>query len=307
MAEETSIEGPMKPGKIIPGNAAPLRTLTAVMAVMCFLAVLAVGAMLLIDRAVTQWASGLASEVTVQLPQLSTRDMEQDLATVKQLLEATPGVVAVSVLDRKAGEKLVAPWLGEGNLDALPIPRLLRVTVNEKAPPDYVKLDETLRAEVPSLRLDTHRRWETELKRMAGTLTLLSSLILVLISVSAIAMVVFASRAVLEANREVVEVLHIAGADDSFIAGQINRRFIATGFWAGLLGLAFGIGTFAGLGWWRAADNNGVASAARGLFHLPAEGDWKQLLWFLLVPLSATVIALITSRVTLMRMLGDQR
>jgi cell division transport system permease protein len=294
-----------KPGDIIPSAAAPLRTLTSVMAVMCFLAVLAVGAMLLINRAVSQWASGLSSEVTVQVPQLSTRDMEADLQALTMVLELSKGVKAVTVLDRSAGEKLVAPWIGEDGLDALPIPRLIRVVVDDKIPPDFVALEQALQTSVATARLDTHKRWETELRRMASTLTLLSSLVLVLISGSAIAMVIFASRAVLEANRNVVEVLHIAGADDDFIAGEINRRFIATGLTAGVIGLAGGLLTFLALGYWGVTENNGVASAARGLFFLPQEGDWRSLSWFLVVPLAATVLALITSRLTLKRMLGE--
>ncbi len=294
-----------KPGDIIPRSAAPLRTMTSVMAVMCFLAVLAVGALLLINRAVTQWASGLSSEVTVQVPQLSTRDMEQDLSALSALLEKTSGVKAVTVLDRSEGEKLVAPWIGEEGLDALPIPRLIRVVVDEKIPPNFAALETALQSAVATARLDTHRRWETELRRMASTLTLLSSLVLLLISGSAIAMVIFAARAVLEANREVVEVLHIAGADDNFIAAQINRRFMATGLTAGILGLVGGAVTFLALGYWGVTENNGVASAARGLFFLPQEGDWRSLSWFLLVPLAATVLALITSRLTLKRMLGE--
>ena len=296
-----------KPGAIIPKAAAPLRTLTAVMAVMCFLAVLAVGAMLLINRAVEQWASGLASEVTVQLPQLSTRDMDKDLASLTQILSGIEGVKGVTVLDRKEGEKLVAPWIGENGLDALPIPRLVRVVVDDKRPPDFAAMEKAMEEAVPTARLDTHRRWEAELRRMASTLTLLSSLILGLISASAIAMVIFAARAVLEANRNVVEVLHIAGADDNFIASQINRRFMSTGLWAGVIGLVGGVLTFFGLGHWGVAENNGVASAARGLFYLPQEGDWRALAWFLLVPLAATAIALVTSRITLKRMLGEVR
>jgi cell division transport system permease protein len=296
-----------KPGPIIPSSAAPLRTLTAVMAVMCFLAVLAVGAMELINRAVAQWASGLASEVTVQLPQLSTRDMDADLAVVTQLLAGIDGVKGVTILDRADGEKLLAPWIGTDGLDALPIPRLIRVVVDDKRQPDFVALEQVLQQTVPTARLDTHRRWEAELRRMASTLTWLSSLILVLISVSAVAMVVFASRAVLEANREIVDVLHIAGADDAFIASEINRRFISTGLWAGVIGLALGVATFFILGHWDVAENNGVASAARGLFYLPQEGDWKSLGWFLLVPIGATIIALVTSRITLRRMLRDVR
>lgn len=292
-------------GDIIPRSAAPLRTLIAVMAVMCFLAVLAVGAMLLINRAVSQWASGLSSEVTLQLPQLSTRDMEADLSTLTNMLEQTPGVKVVSVLDRAAGEKLVAPWIGEAGLDALPIPRLIRVVVDDKRPPDFVALETSVQKAVPTARLDTHRRWEAELRRMASTLTLLSSLVLALISLSAIAMVIFASRAVLEANRDVVEVLHIAGADDDFIATEINRRFMAAGLLAGVLGLVGGFLMFMALGYWGITENNGVASAARGLFFLPQDGDWRSLSWFLLVPLAATVLALLTSRLTLRRMLGE--
>jgi cell division transport system permease protein len=208
------------------------------------------------------------------------------------------------VLDRAAGEKLVAPWIGEDGLDLLPIPRLIRVVVDDKVQPDFVALEKALQDAVATARLDTHRRWESELRRMASTLTLLSSLVLVLISLSAVAMVIFASRAVLEANRSVVEVLHIAGADDGFIAGEINRRFIATGFSAGVIGLAGGLLTFLALGYWGVTENNGVASAARGLFFLPQEGDWRSLSWFLLVPMAATVLALITSRITLKRMLG---
>jgi cell division transport system permease protein len=297
----------VKPGSIVPKTAAPLRSLTAVMAVMCFLAVLAVAAMLLINRAVTQWSSGLSSEVTVQLPQLSTRDMDADILKLVIVLEQTRGVASVTVLDRKDGEKLLVPWIGAEGLDSLPIPRLLRVVVDDKTPPDFVAMDEALRAAVPTARLDTHRRWEAELRRMAGTLTLLSSLILALICLSAIAMVVFAARAVLEANRNVVEVLHIAGADDDFIASEINRRFIASGALAGGLGLLGGVVTFFMLGHWRVAENNGVAAAARGLFYLPQEGDWKSLAWFLLVPMAATAIALVTSRLTLMRMLAEVR
>ncbi len=296
-----------KPGSIIPSSAAPLRTLTAVMAVMCFLAVLAVGAMELINRAVAQWASGLASEVTVQLPQLSTRDMDKDLTALTQVIAGIEGVKGVTILDRAEGEKLLAPWIGTEGLDALPIPRLIRVVVDDKRQPDFLVMEQTLQEAVPTARLDTHRRWEAELRRMASTLTWLSSLILVLISLSAVAMVIFASRAVLEANRETVDVLHIAGADDGFIAGEINRRFIATGLWAGLIGLAAGMAMFFVLGHWDVAENNGVASAARALFYLPQEKDWSSLAWFLLVPVGATVIALVTSRITLRRMLREVR
>ena len=57
----------MRPGAIIPATAASLTSLTVTMAVMCYLACLAIGALILVDRAVTSWTSGLSREMTVQV------------------------------------------------------------------------------------------------------------------------------------------------------------------------------------------------------------------------------------------------
>ena len=61
-------------------------------------------------------------------------------------------------------------------------------------------------------------------------------------------MVIFATRTVLDANRQVVDVLHLVGAKDSYIAHQIDSRFLRTGFMAGLLGVGLGVVTFFLLG-----------------------------------------------------------
>ena len=82
--------------------------------------------------------------------------------------------------------------------------------------------------------LDTHRRWQAELTRMAGVLEALAYAVLALICLSAIAIVVFATRSVLDANRGIIDVLHLVGARDRFIAGQVESRFLKTGLAAGL-------------------------------------------------------------------------
>jgi cell division transport system permease protein len=292
-------------GPLFPKDAAPLRTLVAAMAVMCFLAVLAVGAIILIDRAVTHWSRGLATELTVQVRQVSNRDVEKDVEAVLALLKETEGVREAEALPRAASEELLAPWIGAEGLDKLPVPRLIRVLIDDKTPPDMAALEQKIATAVPPARLDSHRRWEAELRRMAGTLSILSWLVLALIALSAIAMVVSASRAVLAANQGIVEVLHLVGAEDRFIVRAIDRRFLSAGFYAGLIGLAGGIIVFAALGFFGGAEANGVAEAARSLFYIPRGEERYLLLWFLAVPLAAIVIALTTSRMTLMRMLSS--
>jgi cell division transport system permease protein len=292
-------------GHIIPPEAAPLKALTVTMAVMCYLACLAIGALILINRAVDSWTSGLSREITVQVRILQDADIDKELSNAKALLQATHGVLGVDILDRNAGAKLLEPWLGQNNLDDLPIPRLIRVTIDESSPPDFAALESDLKKSVKGASLDTHRRWEAELTRMASALSALSYAILALICVSTIALVIFATRTVLDANRHVVDVLHLVGAKDGYIARQIDSRFLRTGLWAGLIGVLLGIFTFFLLGLTGPAGGGGFAEASRGLLFAPPNiAAWSYGI-LLSVPVIATLICLITSRMALMRMLGS--
>jgi cell division transport system permease protein len=284
-------------GPIIPPEAAPLKALTVTMTVMCYLACLAIGALILIDRAVESWTSGLSREVTVQVRLMQDIDIDKELSKAKVLLETTVGITNVAVLERDAGTKLLEPWLGTSNLDDLPIPRLIRVTINEAAPPDFAALEKQLKKSVKGASLDTHRRWEVEFTRMARALSTLSYAILALICISAIAMVIFATRTVLDANRQVVDVLHLVGAKDSFIAHQIDRRFLKTGFMAGLWALAWCCNFFLGLG-----TMAGALMPAADVVCSAEIAVWSYGI-LLSVPIIATVICLVTSRMALIRML----
>ncbi len=296
-----------RPGPVIPARAGSLRSLTVTMAVMCYLACLAIGALILINRAIESWTGGLAREVTVQVRQLRDADIQAELEKAEQLLQSFPGVAGTAILDRDAGAKLLEPWLGNRNLDDLPVPRLIRVTVNTEAPPDYTSLAAALESEVKGASLDTHRRWQAELTRMARALSLLSYAVLFLICVSAIAIVIFATRTVLDANRPVVDVLHLVGAKDGYISRQIDGRFLKTGLWAGLIGVMLGLITFLLLGLTGPEGAGGVADASRSLlFSAPEIAIWSYSV-LLMVPIAATLISLITSRVTLIRMLKDVR
>lgn len=294
-----------RPGAIILPEAAPLRALTVTMTVMCYLACLAIGALILINTAVKSWTSGLSREVTVQVRQLKDVDLDGEVNAAIMLLKTSPGIVSVDALDKGAAIKLLEPWLGTSELDDLPVPRLIRVTIDETAPPDFATLEAQLAASVKGAALDTHRRWQAEMTRMASALSTLSYAILALICLSAVAMVVFATRTVLDANRSVVDVLHLIGAKDGYIARQIDRRFLATGLIAGLLGIGLGILTFLALGFSGTAGAGGIADAARGLLFARGQSTLWSYTAFLAVPVIATLISLVTSRLTLIRMLGS--
>lgn len=292
----------MRRGSIIPSNAASLRSLTVTMAVMSYLACLAVGALILVDRAVTSWTSGLAKEMTIQLRHVKDSDIEAELGKAREIAAGFPGIITAEILDREAGEKLLEPWLGGQPLEGLPVPRLIRVVSDMGNPPDVEALRSALSA-VKGVHLDTHRKWEAELTRMARALSALSYAILALISLSAIAIVIFATRAVLQSNRHIVDLLHLVGARDSYIARQIDGRFFRTGMLSGFIGVGMGLLTFLFLAM-AGGSGGGFSSASRSLlFPAPGMPVWSYAL-LLSVPLAATLICLITARITLIRRLG---
>ena len=293
----------MKPGAIIPATAASLTSLTVTMAVMCYLACLAIGALILVDRAVSSWTSGLSREMTVQVRVVRDADITKEVEKARSILASFPGIIEADVLDESEGARLLEPWLGTRSLEGLPVPRLIRVVSDTNPPPDVASLESEL-SQVRGARLDTHQKWEAELTRMARALSVVSYAILVLISVAAVAFVIFATRAVLQANRHVVDLLHLVGARDSYIARQIDGRFLRTGLLSGFIGVGLGLFTFLLLGLLGGGGESCVAASSRGLlFSAPSIAIWSYGFLFA-VPIAATLICLITARITLMRRLG---
>src|SRR5262245_24885451 len=161
----------MPPSAIISAKAQPMRTLTLAMAVMCYLATLALGALMLIEADVSQWVSGIASEATVQVRQLSDSDLEVEMHKALDILASTPGVAGARALGADDVTALLEPWLGASPaLAELPLPRLISVSLDAQAPPDLAKLEKRLTADVKGASLDTHRLWQSQFIRTGSTL-----------------------------------------------------------------------------------------------------------------------------------------
>jgi len=290
---------------LIPRAQPALRTLMIAMSVMCYLACIAMGGLVLVNRAVGSWTSDIASEVTVQLVPREGLDLDAETVKVTQIFEGVPGVVSVRALERQASLKLLEPWLGNTRLlEDLPVPRLIAIAVDPSNRPDFQALAATLEAEVPGAVLDTHQRWQGELTRLSGVIEWLGIAILGLIALSATTLVIHVTRSALEANRDAVEVLYLVGARDRFIARQVERRLLLTGFRAGLLGAAGGIATFAGLSLaGSTAAPESLAEASRSLVFGPPETTLAICGIFLLVPVIATLICVVTARVAVLRIL----
>jgi len=289
---------------LVPRNSIAGRALIAVVAIMTFLASLTTGAVILVGQAAGEWQADVAREVTIQVVPAPGRDTDATVAKAADIARAFPGVADVRVFSKDESAKLLEPWLGSGlTLGDLPVPRLIVVRLASGESADMTRLRSELAGQAPGATLDDHRGWIERMRAMAGSVIAGGILILVLMLAATVLSVTFATRGAMATNRNVIEVLHLVGAKNNFIAGNFQRHFLVMGLQGGLIGggaavLLFALAAL--IGHFTAGTAGGDQSAA--LFGTFSLGFLGYLAVLAQIVLSAVVTAL-TSRQTVNRTL----
>jgi cell division transport system permease protein len=228
---------PPREAPIVPRSSISGRALVAVVAIMTFLASLSTGAVMLVLGSAADWQSDVAREMTIQIRPQTGHDLEAEFNDAAAIARATPGIADVRPYTAAESERLLEPWLGTGlSLDALPVPRIIVLRVASGQPPDLTALRAALAAKVPGASVDDHRGWVDRMRAMANAAVTIGFGVLVLVLVATVLSVAFATRGAMATNRPIVEVLHLIGARDAYIAGQFQRQFLILGMQGGLIG-----------------------------------------------------------------------
>src|SRR3982074_2158884 len=234
-------ETPMVPQATISG-----RALVAVVAIMTFLASLTTGAVMLVRVAASEWQADVGREVTIQIRPSSGGDIELDVAKAAAIARRSAGVVEVRPYSKEETSRLLEPWLGTGlQLDDLRVPPRIVVRIASGAAPDLAQLRQTLTEQIQGASLDDHRGFVERMRAMAGAVLAGGIGFVLLVFAATVLSVAFATRAAMATNRPVIDVLHLIGAKDSFIAGHFQRHFLLLGLEGGLIGGGSGTSLFA--------------------------------------------------------------
>jgi len=291
---------------LVPSARYPVTALAVAMAVMSFVATLTLAGVLLIGKAADGWRSAVGAEFTIQMrPGAPGDDVEGRLAAVAEVAKASPGVVAVRVLPVEETRGLLEPWLGRGKLlDELPLPRLVAVAIDPAAPPDVARLAAAIEAAAPGATLDTHRQWQGEVVRLAGLLEWLGNAVIVLIVAASAAMVAATARSAIDATRDTIEVLYLAGADDGFIVRTVELRLLAVALKAALAGFATALAVLALLASADALGFDGrIPAAVRTLALGSAGAALVSVFTLAIAPLALVVVAAIAAHLAIGRIL----
>jgi cell division transport system permease protein len=277
-------------------GAAPL---DFVIAVMAFLAALALGASLVATRAAHGWQSGLSDRLTVQVmpPEEGNprAGLDAETQVALNILRATPGIAHAAPLSDAEINALVEPWIGkDGAVSGIPLPRLIDAEVTPGEDVDVNALADRLKKAAPHASVDDHRRWISRLRHLADAVRYSAYGILLLIAGATAAAVSFATRAGLDAHHEMVALLHQMGALPRFIARAVERHYFISALMAASLGTLFAALVFLG------ASGLEVFGVEAVPFLPPLSLRWDEFAWLFAVPAATSLIAWATARVSVL-------
>ncbi len=275
--------------------------LTWIIGVMTYLVCLFMMIVFLLSAIQTHWQEGLEGHYTVEIPNAVMASVPA--ATLDQLLRelnALPGIAAKRLDDAAIG-KLVGPWLGDTAMIAeLPLPALIavdRTGHDAKHAASVDAIQNIVTRHVSQARLDTHQEWLAKWLQLTQAARMIILIMALILALTAALTVAGTAKTRLALHKDEVDLLHLIGATDNYIATQFQRqafRIAAEGAAAGM------IAAFVTLG---------IVSVIKG--QTPSQllpnfsMSWTQWFFLVLTPLLAGVIAMISSRFTVVHALEE--
>jgi len=241
---------------LLPDRVKNTRALWVVLIIMALLA----GCALLFARGAMRlsgdWQSQLSDTLTVQVLLENKSEWEDSTSIARTVLsDALPGA-DIAVVPQSEARALLQPWLGNTVLpDDLPVPGLIQITGDSLSSGTVqTALDSAnIRANV-----DDNSRYADSLRGTARRLVAIGIGVLILILAAGLAVNIFATRAGMTAQKEIIRVLVQVGATDRFIAKLFVGQAAARGAMGAAIGLTVSLiiwlvlsigGDWGGLGW----------------------------------------------------------
>jgi cell division transport system permease protein len=274
------------------------RFLPWIICCMVYLAALALAAALAADNLAARWHADLAGRFTVEVPPApASSDKDAKLRGITDVLAKTQGVTAVRLIGAADKAALLQPWLGGADLpEDIVLPDL--IVVESATAVDMAKLSKELTAFDAAIRIDDHGNWHGDLLAFSNSMKILALIVLSLVALAAISTVIFVTRTGLAIHRRVIEIVHLVGAQDSYIARQFLFHALRLGLAGGAVGAALAAGTWIALQHWLGGGGSGLLPSLA-----LSAGDWIAVA---AVPIALSIVAMFTAQITVLILLGRE-
>ena len=272
--------------------------LQIIISIAIFIFAITLSGVLAIDSMIYSWNKSILGSLTVQIIPSLNLDKTQvkdelDLMENKAVdfLKSVNGIIKVTPLTEDQLGMLLNPWLGDDVLiSELPVPRIIDVKIDPKSDIDFDQLAKDLSNVSPLASIDNHKIWLNRLIAFADGIKMIASTILILIALITSGAIFYTTKMSLNLQNNVIEILHIIGAKDTYIAQQYAKHMGKIGLSGGLIGIIFVLPTIFFISNLAKAIEGGIISETT-----LSIADW---LIILSLPALSTGIAILTAYYT---------
>ncbi len=272
----------------------------AIITVVVFLTTLATASTLILQGIIERWYHDVSGTWTIQvIPVLgdSPAETQQQIDSIMSFLTNTPGISVAQPLNPQQITQLLEPWLDSAELVSnIALPRLIDVVPHTDSLVDAENIILSLINLFPNIHLDDHKNWLNNIIQFGCNLDLFLISLLITIFTLIIIINVHVTRYKIATHRSVIEILHILGAKDDYIALQFAHESLMQGIHGGLLGLILALPVLILITGWLAN---------------PLEGDFWQTLQpiqmamkLIFLPIGVALLAKVTTRMTVYKTLA---
>lgn len=226
-------------------NNAGNRFLVLLIGLMTFLAILMTTSFFIFSALAERWTTGLENRLTIEIPTetvsgniLSATEVKEEVDKITTVLEHYPSIESFEPLPEQEIIDLVSPWLGDDIvLEDFPLPALISVTMKPGNEDEIDILRGKIKIAVPQARVDAHETWLNDILRLTKSLRFATLLFCFFVGLTAIMAIAGAIRSRMAEYHEEIDLLHLMGASDRYISGQLQRHTLILAIKGSALGL----------------------------------------------------------------------
>jgi len=271
-----------------------------VIAIMVAMTAIALAAGLALGNAVSAARAEIEGGVTVQIIEPRADIRAAQAARAAKAMKSMPGIAGLRLVPQEELDALIEPWLGTGIAAAtgaaIPVPALIDVRLKGPATPaQLAAIGKRVMPVAPSARIDAQSNWLRPVFEAMVSLQWLSIALVALLAMALAAAVLLAARSALGANRDTIEIVHLLGGTDAQVARVFQRSIGYDAAGGGTVGLALALVVILSLA--RRFSGLGAGLVDNGAL------IWSDWLLLAVVPILATLLAMLTARLTVLHAL----
>ena len=273
-------------------------------AFMVFLACITLATAIIGNDLTTDWDRRMSNNITIQvLPDMRNKnpdkEIEERIKNITEILKQTPGIKSSYAMSLKETTELLKPWLGDigkNKLD-IPLPRIITVEISDIIPLNIKALTDEIKNYSHLITIETYETWMSEFTKTLSALQTLLGLIIILILTTTGITICYATKSGLTTNKNVIEVMHMVGAQNSYISKHFSNQMMQLSITGGIIGYIISCISIMIIKHFAQNIDGGIISN----FNFSTELYW----YILLIPITAGIISKLTAIFTINKTLNE--